>query len=160
MPTPPGSSVSADCWGCPQGGTQGDRQGLGGSGKTQVAIWSPPPQAPPICQAPTLLLSLSLPSATHHHPPPQLSFLPPFFHAPFTFPLPFPPSLAWPAHPIPCMRLLQGCTLHQGCEQPRAPCRILFSTNTSCRWFWNLCLEFPNPSHQQGLADTLLFPNL
>lgn len=50
------------------------------SERTQVAIWSLSPQAPPICQAPTLLLGPLLASS---HPPPSSALSPPL---PFLLP--------------------------------------------------------------------------
>lgn len=106
------------------------------SGRTQVAIWSPSPQAPPICQAPALLLGPLLASG---HPPPTLPvsssssalspshFLPSFLSSSPANHLLFLPALSQSASfPPPFL----------GCSLPSSP-RPLFPQS---------CSSFSSPS--------------
>lgn len=108
----PSTSISSTSTDSSAGQGCGCRQSS--SGKTQVAIWSPSPQAPPICQAPALLLGPLLASG---HPPPTLPvssssalspshFLPSFLSSSPANHLPLLPALPQSAPFPPFFKLL------------------------------------------------------
>lgn len=106
------------------------------SERTQVAIWSPSPQAPPICQAPVLLLGPLLPSG---HPPPTI----PVSSSSSTLSLPLSSKL----------RFLLPC------EPPPIPPHSAPKCSFSSSFFTLLSAFLPRPLFPQSCSSFSLPPN-